>query len=60
VSHLNLSPPITRLGGQVSKKVSYKSCRIWTSWLNYDLDFDLDHVLIWPPKRVIGGDGVRW
>jgi len=25
VSHLNISPPITRLGGQVSKKVSYKS-----------------------------------
>jgi len=28
VSHLNLSPPITRLGGQVSKKVSCKSCMV--------------------------------
>jgi len=28
VSHLNLSPPITRLGGQVSKKVSHKSCMV--------------------------------
>jgi len=28
VSHLNLSPPITRLDGQVSKKVSYKSCMV--------------------------------
>jgi len=28
VSHLNLSPPIIRLGGQVSKKVPYKSCMV--------------------------------
>jgi len=45
VNFLNLSPLITRLGGQVPKKVLYKSCWTRRGTYDYDLELDLNHVL---------------